>query len=111
MKIPLGCTGPLEQWMPKVMERIAAIGLVPLTPTLAADGLGVREWRPIFDADGTWLQKILVQCADEQELRRLHRTVQGSRISFGGHEAAIELESLYVNLDEGGLAPPGNTTS
>jgi len=88
--------------MPRVMDKVAAGGLVPLQRARCEDGLGIREWRPLYDYEGRWLQKVIVQLKDEAELRRLHRTVHGLRVAIAGHEAAVEVESLFLDLDDEG---------
>lgn len=66
----------------------------------------VHEWRPLFDAEGGWLQNVAVQLQSEQELRRLHHQIHGMRLCMGGFEAAVGVDSQFISLDDGGLAAP-----
>ena len=101
VSIPIGTSGQVEAWLPQVMNKLTTNGLIPISRSTQEDGLGVREWKPLYDADGTWLQKVVVQFRDEQELRRAHRVLQGKRVSISGHEAAITVESKYIDLERG----------
>ena len=98
MTVPIGITGNVELWLKNVMEKLAAEGGLRINRTQQEDGLHLREWRPIMDADGSWTQQVLIQLADEGELRRLHKTLQGRNVSVGGFQAPINIESLYVDL-------------
>ena len=80
------------------MERLAAESLVALTRATGDTGLGLRQWRPLFDTEGTWTETILVQCTDENELRRLHAAIQGKQVTVGGHSAAVGVHSNFVHL-------------
>ena len=96
--IPVGACGNFEQWVPEVMDKIATATAIRLTHSQREDGLGFGEWKLIFDAEGRWLRKILVQVQDAQQLRGLHKLLQTARVSIEGHEAALEISSRYVAL-------------
>ena len=55
--------------------------MVGLTRATGEKGLGLREWRPLFNAEGAWTEQILVQVADESELRRMHASLQGKHVN------------------------------
>lgn len=74
--IPIRTTGDLELWVSKIMEKMSARCLVALTRAQSEYGLADREWKPIFDAEGTWTGKLLVLCSDEAELTRMHKFLQ-----------------------------------
>ena len=58
-----------------------------------------------MDAEGHWTQKVIVQCKDEKELRKLHRAVHGKRVTVGRQEAMTAVESLYMDLRATGGVP------
>ena len=107
VSIPLGITGPLEGWIPKILDGIAANGKTTLTRAAGDEGLRAHEWKPIFRADGSWQGKMVIPCTSRQELQQLHRAAHGARVASGGHEASIEVESLFTDFDGGGRAAPG----
>ena len=96
--IPIGTEGNLEQWIAGIMQKLASDSLIPLKKAEGEYGLGLREWRPIYDAEGSWTEKVLVQCTDEVELMRLHGTMHGKRINIGGYSAAVDVKSIFAEL-------------
>ena len=60
----------------------------------------------MFDFEGGWLHSVVVQLESELELRHLHRLIHGMRVGVGGHEAAVEVDSQFISLDDGGARPP-----
>ena len=80
------------------METLAAKSLVALSRAKGDDTLAIREWRPISDFEGKFAGKILVQCSDESELRRLHSTLHGKQINIGEHTAAVSVHSDFARL-------------
>ena len=80
------------------MGKLAAQSLVALTRATGETGLGIREWRPLFDVEGAWTEKILVQCSDEAELRRMHTTLQGKQVNIGGFRTSVGVQSHYADL-------------
>ena len=97
--MPINTTGPLESWIQSLLAKFASENHVALKRSTLSEGLGVREWKPLFDAEGKWMYKVLVQLGDEHELRLLHRSLQGKRMALGGHEGLLEVTSDYVDLD------------
>ena len=100
--IPTAITGNFDNWLPKMMSKISTSGSIPLSKTTLENGLGFGEWRTLHDVEGRWMQCVLVQLTNGQELRHLHRLLQGARIAINGHEAALEVSSPLVLLDAGG---------
>ena len=100
--IPTAITGNFDNWLAKMMSRISTSGSIPLSKTTLENGLGLGEWRTLHDVEGLWMQCVLVQLTNGQELRHLHRLLQGARIAINGHEAALEVSSPLVLLDVGG---------
>lgn len=100
--IPTGAAGDLEQWLPRMMTKISTAGSIPLSRASTVDGLGFGEWRPIHDAEDKWMQCVLVQLNNGQELKQLHRLFQGAKVAIDGCEAALEVTSSFVRLDAGG---------
>ncbi len=97
--IPLGTEGSLESWMADAMGKLAGNALIPLKRAEGDYGLGIREWRPIFDVEGAWTEQVIVQCSDESELRRLHKAMHGKKVNIGGHSAAVRVQSDFVQMD------------
>ena len=85
-----------------MMTKISTVGSIPPSRASTVDGLGFGEWRPIHDAEDKWMQCVLVQLNNGQELKQLHRLLQGAKIAIDGREAALEVTSSLVRLDAGG---------
>ena len=100
--IPVGASGNFEQWVPEVMSKIVTASAIPLAQAQREEGLDFGEWKLLFDAEGRWMRKVLVQVQDEQQLRGLHKLLQTARVSIEGHEAALEMNSNYVILGRQG---------
>ena len=104
--IPLGTTGPLEDWLPAALSRATAQGLPAFRRADNDSGLAMHEWRPLRDAEGRWMGRVVVQLATEAEVRQLHGAIHGTRLAVNGHDAAVEVRSQYLDLDTGGRQRP-----
>ena len=98
ISIPLGATHDVADWASQLMETLAAKSLVVLTRAKDDEKLGIREWRPLLDFEGKFAGKILVQCSDESELRRLHGTLHGKQVNIGEHSTALGVHSDFTQL-------------
>ena len=58
---PLSTCGPLEQWLPAFMQKVATDNNLPLQSSTAESSLDTYKWRPIMAYDGGWTGKIVVQ--------------------------------------------------
>ena len=96
--IPLGTTGNLDEWASRMMQGMANECMVSLTKAPDEHALRNREWKPLYNAEGGWMGKIVVQCNDEEELLRMHGHLQGKKVGIGGHMAAIRVQSDFLNL-------------
>ncbi|CAK0903261.1 unnamed protein product [Prorocentrum cordatum] len=68
--IPLGTTGPLEDWLPAALSRATAQQGLPTLRRAGDDaGLRMHEWRPLRDVEGRWMGNVVVQLATEAEIR------------------------------------------
>ncbi len=108
--IPLSTTGPVETWLPLLMDQVASKSFIKLSPAGGSHGTDYSQWRPLFDAEGFWSQQVLIQFESEADLRRTHRAISGHRVTVGNIEAAVEMQSDFVNLGvshPGAAAPPG----
>ena len=99
LSIPLGATHDIEDWSTKLFEKLAGSCLVVLSRAKDEKALGLREWRPILDYEGKWAGKLIVQCTDEAELRRLHTALHGKQVTVGEHSASVGVHSDFAKLD------------
>ncbi|CAK0839973.1 unnamed protein product, partial [Prorocentrum cordatum] len=89
--IPLGTTGPPEDWLPAALSRATAQQGLPTLRRADDDSvLGMHELCPIRDAEGGWMGKIVIQLAAEAEVRKLHEAIHGMRLAVNGHDASVE---------------------
>ena len=100
--MPLGMTGTVDQWLTAIWSKTASQGFPRIKRAGDEQGLGMREWRPLVDAEGRWLRKVVVQLPSADELRRLHGLIHGLSIRINGHDAVFEVTSQYMDLDGGG---------
>ena len=98
LSMPLGTCGPLEQWLPAFMQKVASINNIPLQKTAAESGLDVYKWREILAYDGSWTGKVLVQLATSDEVHKLHASLHGQSIEIQHHQAAISVDSDHLDL-------------
>ena len=42
--------------------------------------------------------KVVAQCASREEIKRVHAIAHGKQIKASGHEAAIRVQSNFVDL-------------
>ena len=48
--------------------------------------------------DGSWTGKVVVQLANQQEVRQLHASIHGKGVEIQQHVAGIMVDSLHVDL-------------
>ena len=80
------------------MDNVAATNSLPLQKSTTEIGLDVHRWRAIKAYDGSWTGKVVVQLANQQELRQLHASIHGKGIEVQQHVAGITVESLHIDL-------------
>ena len=98
LNIPLGATHNLNNWTASFFEKLAVDSSITLTRAVDDKALGIREWRPLLDYEGKWSGRLIVQCADECELRLLHDGLHGKQVSIGEHSTAIGVHSDFANF-------------
>ena len=98
ISMPLGTCGPLEQWLPVFMDSVAVTNCLSLQRSTTENGLDVHRWRAIRAYDGSWTGKVVVQLANQQELRQLHASLHGMGIEIQQHLAGISVDSLHIDL-------------
>ena len=97
--IPLSIAGVTDDWITQLMGKVSTDSSVRLTRASSDTGLGAREWKPLYAADGSWMEKILIQLSNETDLRQVHSTIQGKQINISGSRAAIAMRSDYIDLE------------
>ena len=98
ISMPVHTCGLLDQWLPDSMQRVATTNNLPLQASTTNSGLDVHRWRALMGYDSSWTGKVLVQLANAQELRQLHKTLHGQGIDIQQHTAGISVESDHVDL-------------
>ena len=96
--IPLGTCGPIDQWLPTFMQQVATTNNLSLQASTTDSGLDVHKYRALTAYDGSWTGKVIVQLANIQELRKMHKTLHGQGIEIQHHTAGISVESAHVDL-------------
>ena len=82
------------------MQTVRVATNLPLQVSTAESGLDIHKWKPIMDFEGGWTGRILVQLATEQEVQQLYGLVHGKGLQVQRHMGCIEVESLYLDLDD-----------
>ena len=98
ISIPVQTCGLLDQWLPMFMQRVATTNNLPLQASTTNSGLDIHKWRAMMAYDGSWTGKVLVQLANDQELRQLHKTLHGQGTEIQHHTAGILVDSDHVDL-------------
>ena len=98
ISMPLGTCGPLEQWLPAFMQKVASINGLPLERSRAETGLDIHRWRAIMGYDGSWTGKVVIQLANLQELQNLHTLLHGQGIDIQHHLTSISVDSLHYDF-------------
>ena len=96
--LPLGTCGPIDQWLPTFMQRVATTNNLPLQASTTDSGLDVHRYRALTAYDGSWTGKVIVQLANTQEVRQLHNTLHGLGIEIQQHTTGIFVESNHIDL-------------
>ena len=47
ISMPLGTCGPLDQWLPAFMQRVATVNNLPLQMSTSESGLDIHNWRAV----------------------------------------------------------------
>ena len=94
----LGTCGPMDQWLPPFMLKVATTNNLPLQRSTADTGLDIHHWKPIMAYDGSWSGKVLIQLGSLQELHLLHESLHGKGIEIQQHMAGITVDSLHADL-------------
>ena len=81
-----------------MMDNASTAAKLQLCRANTEEGLNKNEWRPMYNFEGHWMGKVLVQLGDETSLRALHSAVQGKQIAVGGRSAVLAVDSLYLKL-------------
>ena len=105
IRIPIGAIGNLTVWLDECMQQVATQTSIPLQKSHLGEGINIHEWRPLFAVEAGWLHSVVAQLHSELELRHLHRLIHGMRVGVGGHEAAIEVGSQFISLEDGQVRP------
>ena len=87
--------------MPRLLNAANARGLPQLRRAAADTGLGIQEWRPVIDAEGRWMGKVVVQFSTEAEVRQLHSLLHGRSLNINGFEAELGVTSQHLDLETG----------
>ena len=58
IQIPLGTTGPIDQWLPRIMDLVGTAAGAALKKHSNEDGLRPGEWKPL----STWSGAVCNQC-------------------------------------------------
>ena len=98
ISMPLGTCGPLDQWLPIFMQRVAAVNNLPLQRCTSESGLDIYKWKAVMAYDNTWTGKIIVQLRDPQELQHVYNSLHGQGIEVQHHVTGIMVESAHVDL-------------
>ena len=98
ISIPLGTCGPIDQWLPAFMQRVATVNNLPLQMCTSETGLDIHRWKAVMAYDNTWTGKIIVQLRDPQELQHVHNSLHGQGIQVQQHTTGILVESAHVDL-------------
>ena len=96
--MPLATCGPIQQWLPAFMQKVATVNTLPLQETTTESGLDVHKWKPIVAYDGSWSGKVLVQLASAEQVRRLHTAIHGQGVEVQHHLAGITVDSTHLDL-------------
>ena len=96
--MPLGTRGPLEQWLPIFMQKVATTNNLPLQASTTEHGLDIYKWKAVSNYEGAWSGKVLVQLANTDELHRMRRTLHGHSIEVQQHVAGIFVDSDHIDL-------------
>ena len=108
---PLSTCGPLEQWLPAFMQKVATDNNLPLQSSTAESGLDTYKWRPIMAYDGSWTGKVVVQLTTPAEVHQLFHSIHGRGIEVQHHLAGITVESTYLDLGAGSNQRDATPTS
>jgi len=103
LTIPIQTTGHLTTWLPAFMSKAAETCAIPFQPAATDTGLDVHSWRAIFNWEGSWTGKVVIQLANAAELSRVHTRLQGMGVDVYHHIASISVESRFVDFDNSNL--------
>ena len=96
--MPQATCGPSEHWLPMFMQQDATTNQLPLQASTAEAGLDIHRWKAMSTYEGAWTGKVIVQLANVDELRQLHRSLHGQGIEIQHHVAGIYVDSDHIDL-------------
>ena len=82
------------------MLRITQGSGVALSQQPVDGGLDWDSWSPVYNFEGGWTGKILIQCSAKQDILRLHQYVRNKGIDAQGHSTTLSLSTDYFDLPE-----------
>lgn len=94
----LDVAGPVEEWLPHMMNTIATQSNIPLQQQSLPQGLSWNHWAPIHTFEGRWTGQVLVQLQNQQDLQTLHQHTNNRTLQILGHTAALYCASDCVDL-------------
>ena len=98
LHIPMDTAGPIDTWFPLLAGKISGLGGPALSKATGQEEMQIHTWRALTNQAEEWTGMVVIQCGTADEIRVLHRLLQGKAIYVNGHSTTARVDAPAVDL-------------